>query len=189
VWSSGDVVCLRQTWRGRVWQAHAWHVVAHDESQLVLFAPIGAEAWFPGVPIPQDEWTLTRSPFKTNILRLFPAGAAYSTLLEWDADWSFVEWYVNFERPQQPSPVGFDYVDRALDLVCYPDGRWELLDEDELEEGLERGVLTAEDAAAARAGAARIVAEWPFPTGWEDWRPDPGWEPPSLPAGWDKVEL
>ena len=34
----------------------------------------------------------------------------------------------------------------------------------------------------------RIVEEWPFPTGWEDWRPDPGWEPPTLPAGWDTVE-
>ena len=63
-----------------------------------------------------------------------------------------------------------------------------MLDEDELEEGLETGVLTAEDAAAARADAERLVAEWPFPTGWEDWRPDPGWEPPSLPAGWDTVE-
>jgi hypothetical protein len=48
-------------------------------------------------------------------------------------------------------------------------------------------VLTDGDAAAARADAARLVEEWPFPTGWEDWRPDPGWEPPTLPAGWDKV--
>jgi hypothetical protein len=88
-------------------------------------------------------------------------------------------------RPRSPS--GFDYVDVALDLVCYPDGRWELLDEDELEEGLGSGVLTDGDAAAARADAARLVEEWPFPTGWEDWRPDPGWEPPTLPAGWDKV--
>ena len=188
MWSRGDVVCLRQTWRGRVWQAHAWYFVEQDESQLVLFAPIGAEAWFPGVPIPQDDWTLTRSPLTTHILRLFPAGAGYSTLLVWDASWTLEEWYVNFERPQQPSQVGFDYFDLALDLVCYPDGRWEVLDEDELEEGLESGVLTDEDAAAAHAHAARILEEWPFPTGWEEWRPDPRWESPRLPAGWDVVE-
>ena len=30
-------------------------------------------------------------------------------------------------------------------------------------------------------------AEWPFPTGWEDWRPDPAWPVPQLPAGWDVV--
>ncbi len=188
MWSRGDVVCLRQTWLGRVWQAHAWYFVEQDDAQLVLFAPVGAEARLPGVPIPQDDWTLRRSAFKTNILRLFPSGAGYSTLLEWDADWAFIEWYVNFERPQQPSPAGFDYFDVALDLVCYPDGRWELLDEDELGDGLRRRADGGGRLQTARADAERIVAAWPFPTGWEDWRPDPGWEPPSLPAGWDKVD-
>jgi Protein of unknown function (DUF402) len=188
MWSEGDVICVRQTWLGRVWQAHAWYVVADGEDELVLFAPIGAEAWFSGVPIPCDEWTLKRSPFKEHLLLLARPGVGYSTSLIWDASWKLREWYVNFERLVRPrSPIGFDYVDIALDLVCYPDGRWELLDEDELAEGLERGVLTEEDAAAAHADAERIAAEWPFPTGWEDWRPDPGWEPPSLPAGWDKV--
>ena len=187
MWSSGDVVCLRRTWRGRVWQAHAWYVVADGEDEAAFFAPAGAEAWFPDHPIPRDEWTLARSPFRTHLLRLVRPGTGYSTLLEWDTRWNFVEWYVNFERAQQPSPVGFDYVDRALDLVCYPDGRWELLDEDELEEALERGVLTDEDAAAARADAERIVAEWPFPTGWEDWRPDRAWPVPMLPEGWDAL--
>jgi hypothetical protein len=188
MWSEGDVICVRQTWLGRVWQAHAWYVVADGEDELVLFAPIGAEAWFSGIAIPRDEWTLKRSAFKEHLLLLARPGVGYSTSLIWDASWTLREWYVNFERPVRPrSPIGFDYVDVALDLVCYPDDRWELLDEDELEEGLESGVLTDEDAAAARADAARLVKEWPFPTGWEDWRPDPGWEPPTLPAGWDKV--
>ena len=189
MWSRGDVVCLRQTWRGRVWRAHACYFVERNDAQLVLFAPVGTEGRFTGVPVPQDDWTLRRSPFETNILALYANGAGYSTLLEWDADWKFIEWYVNFERPPlRTSPVGFDYFDLALDLVCYPDGRWELLDEDELEEGLATSVFTEEDAAAARADAARLVEEWPFPTGWEDWRPDPGWEPPRLPVGWDVVE-
>jgi hypothetical protein len=189
MWFEGDVICVRQTWLGRVWQAHAWYVVADGEDELVLFAPIGAEAWFSGIPIPRDEWTLKRSAFKEHLLLLARRGVGYSTSLIWDASWTLREWYVNFERPVRPrSPIGFDYVDIALDLVCYPDGRWELLDEDELEEGLERGVLTEDDAAAARADAERLVAEWPFPTGWEDWRPDPRWAPPRLLAGWDVVD-
>ena len=189
MWSEGDVICVRQTWLGRVWQAHAWYVVADGEDELVLFAPIGAEAWFSGIPIPRDEWTLKQSVFKEHLLLLARLGVGYSTSLIWDASWTLREWYVNFERPVRPrSPIGFDYVDVALDLVCYPDGRWELLDEDELGEGLESGVLTDEDAAAAHAEAERIVAEWPFPTGWEDWRPDPRWKPPRLPAGWDVIE-
>ena len=180
-------MCLRQTWRGRVWRAYACRVVQDVDDLRVLFAPLGSEGYFSGVAVPCDDWTLERVLFRTNILLLVEPGRPYSTLLEWDADWSFIEWYVNFERPQSPSPVGFDYFDLALDLACYPDGRWKLLDEDELEEGLETGVFSEEDAALARAEAARLVAEWPFPTGWEDWRPDPGWEPPSLPAGWDGV--
>ena len=188
MWSRGDVVCGRQTWRGRVWQAHAWYVVEHAETQLVLFAPIGAEAWFSGVPIPQDDWSLTKSPFEWQHLRIARPGERYSTLVIWDADWSLQEWYVNFERPQTPYALGFEYFDVALDLVCYPDGRWDTLDEDELEDGLRAGVLTEQDAAEARADAERIVEQWPFPTGWENWRPDPEWEPPSLPAGWDVVD-
>jgi hypothetical protein len=62
MWSRGDVICVRQTWLGRVWQAHAWYVVADEEDELVLFAPIGSEARF---PIPRDEWTLKRSQFRS----------------------------------------------------------------------------------------------------------------------------
>ncbi len=189
MWSRGDVVCARQTWLGRVWQAHAWYVVGDGDDELVLFAPIGAEARFSGIPIPCDEWTLKPSQFEQHLLLFARPGEGYSTSLIWDASWTLREWYVNFERPTRPrTPVGFDYVDLALDLVVYPDGTRKLLDEDELEEALARGVLTQEDAAAAYVDAARLVEAWPFPTGWEDWRPDPGWGPPRLPAGWDKVD-
>ena len=61
MWSEGEVICVRQTWLGRVWQAHAWYVVADGDDELVLFAPIGAEARFSGIPIPCDEWTLKPS--------------------------------------------------------------------------------------------------------------------------------
>jgi hypothetical protein len=32
-----------------------------------------------------------------------------------------------------------------------------------------------------------LITEWPFPTGWEDWRPDPAWPVPELAAGWSVV--
>jgi hypothetical protein len=60
-------------------------------------------------------------------------------------------------------------------------------DEDELAEQVELGCFTAEEAAAARAEGERVLAEWPFPTGWEDWRPDPSWPVPELPVVWDVV--
>ncbi len=110
-----------------------------DEDELVLFAPIGAEAWFSGVPIPQRRLDAEAESRSRRAPRSLSRGRerAIRRRSIWDADWTLREWYVNFERPVRPqSPVGFDYVDLALDLVCYPDGRWELLDEDELEDGL-----------------------------------------------------
>jgi hypothetical protein len=32
-----------------------------------------------------------------------------------------------------------------------------------------------------------VLAAWPFPTGWEDWRPDPAWPAPELVSGWENA--
>ena len=87
-------------------------------------------------------------------------------------------WYVNFERPLRRTPIGVDTFDEKLDLLVFPDGGREWKDEDELEQAAALGLL---DAAAVRAEARARAAEWPFPTGWEDWRPDPAWPVPQLP--------
>lgn len=58
---------------------------------------------------------------------------------------------------------------------------------DELDAALVAGLLTQQEARAAREEGERVLAEWPFPTGWEDFHPDPDWEPPRLPVGWDMV--
>ena len=93
-------------------------------------------------------------------------------------------WYVNFEQPLRRTPVGVDTFDQKLDLLVFPSGGWQWKDEDELEQAAALGLL---DAKAVRAEAKRVLEEWPFPTGWEDWRPDPAWPVPQLPAGWDVV--
>ena len=123
MWSERRGHLRTPDWRGRVWQAHAWYVVEDTEAQLVLFAPDRRRGVVhPGIPIPRDEWTLQPSPFQSHLLLFARPGEGHSTSLIWDADWTLREWYVNFERPQRPLAVGFDYVDIALDLVCYPDG-------------------------------------------------------------------
>lgn len=43
-------------------------------------------------------------------------------------------WYCNITRPAQFADGSISYVDLALDLLVYPDGRWLLLDEDEYAE-------------------------------------------------------
>jgi hypothetical protein len=87
------------------------------------------------------------------------------------------------------TPLGFDYEDLVLDVWVGRNGSWQWLDEDELEEVVAAGLIGEAEAAAIRASGEEVIAQLDvlLPTGWEDWRPDPGWEPPSLPAGWDTL--
>ena len=61
--------------------------------------------------------------------------------------------------------------------------RWK--DEDELEAAVAAGRLTPAKAAVIRAEGERVLLEQPWPTGWEDVRPDPEWPAPQLFDGWD----
>lgn len=109
---------------------------------------------------------------------------AHSIWLFWDGE-RFAGWYVNLEAPWRRSRLGFDTEDETLDVWIESDGSWEWKDEHELAVAVEVGFFGAQQAAAIRAEGERVLAEWPFPTGWEEWRPDPSWPVPSLPDGWE----
>jgi predicted RNA-binding protein associated with RNAse of E/G family len=117
---------------------------------------------------------------------LAPHGASHSIGVFWDDETDdFRGWYVQLGDPLRPSRFGFDTMDHALDVWIRPDGSWEWKDEDDFAEAQELGVFTPEQAAAIRAEGERVLAARPWPTGWEEWGPDPGWRLPQLPAGWD----
>jgi len=134
------------------------------------------------------DWGFEQRRLERGQLRVTHSDQPYSVFLFTNHDASFRGWYVNLERPQQRSDLGFDYEDELLDVWTALGSDPELLDEDELEEAVERGFVSAERAAAIRAAAERVLAEPPWPTGWEDWRPEPGWQMPVLPSGWDELE-
>jgi len=117
-------------------------------------------------------------------LRFTRRGDPYSVFLFTNQDGTFRGWYVNIERLQQRTPFGFDYEDELLDVWVARGAEPELLDEDELEEAVRRGFVSDERAAEIRAVADHILANPPWPTGWEEWRPEPGWQVPDLPPGW-----
>ena len=121
------------------------------------------------------------------VLRLIRWQAWHSLELFWrEHDDSFAGWYVNVQEPLRHSPVGFDTDDLVLDVWVEPDGKWSWKDEDELDGVTKLGRFTTEEAARIRAEGERVIEERPWPTGWEDWKPDPEWPlPPELPAGWD----
>ncbi len=202
MWSSGDQVLVRYVTRGRVSWARPVTVVEDRDDSNVLFlcadTPTKERVLPDGSPIPrsmpyEDRFRLPLKLGDGNwgahqTLLLTPPGAAHSIWLFWTVDWDFVGWYVNLQEPQRRTPVGFDTVDQVLDLWIRRDLSWEWKDEDELEAAIRIGRFTPEEAAEIRAEGERVIAEFPFPTRCEDWRPDPDWLVPQLPEGWDRVE-
>jgi uncharacterized protein len=196
----GGVVALREIYRGRVWTARPWTVVRDEPELLALWIPGGTRTKVPAtttgerLALQADDWVLVDNRWHSEgTLRLTTPGDAHSILLFW-REWTFRGWYVNLEEPLRRTPIGFDYLDHKLDLVIWPDGSWEWKDEDELDEAVAAGVLTPLDAREIRDEGERVLAQYeigasPFRNGWEDWRPDPAWPVPVLPAGWNRVEL
>jgi len=66
-------------------------------------------------------------------------------------------WYCNIGMPPELVDGELHYVDLALDVFVYPDGRHLVLDEDEFAE-LKDTVLQPADAAAAEQGLAELLA-------------------------------
>ena len=173
----GESVVVRHVWRGNtflVWSAVA---VRHDEELLALWIPTGSPCLRPAVraELPYEQPLVERPWHEPGVLQLWPAGAAHAV-------WVFEHgWYVNLQEPFRRSPHGVDTADQLLDLVRSSDGEWRWKDEHELAAAVERGYLSDDEECAIRAEAERVIAADSFPTGWEDWEPDPSWPVPSLP--------
>ncbi|MER5735882.1 MULTISPECIES: DUF402 domain-containing protein [unclassified Streptomyces] len=128
----------------------------------------------------------------SGVLKLARPHDPWSVWLFWDRGWRFRSWYVNLEEPRRRWAGGIDSEDHFLDISVYPDHSWLWRDEDEFAQAQRSGLMDAAQAArveAAGAAAVRLVEEWgtPFRDGWEEWRPDPSWTVPVLPADWDRT--
>jgi len=183
-WTSGEVVVGRHLIGGRPWHIWAGTVVRDEPELLAVWLPAGAD-WLRPVGSLFGEWTHERSKIRMPELRLSRPGAAHSILLFWGEDGEFRAWYVNLEDALRRTPAGLDYDDHFLDVWIDPDGNWRWLDEDELAEAVEHGFIGTDEAAAIRAEGERVIEAWPFPTGWENWGPDPAWPLPTFPPDWD----
>jgi len=186
----GECFLIRDVQDGRVLAAFPCRLVADDGETVVTWLAPGTRCRYFGR---RDGSRLkavvawTTEPhvwFGNGILRLKRRGDAHSIVLFWEDDGSLSGWYVNLDDPLRETARGYDTCDRYLDLWIEPDGSVTWKDEDHLVDAAELGLV---DAASVRADAERVLAEWPFPTGWENWRPDPSWPVPELPADWDVV--
>ena len=195
MWSKGDTALLRFVRYGRVRRVFP-HVVVADSGDLVALhvAPgtPGKVAEWHSSPIrgqADREWAMKDHAWDSyRVLRLIRWGVAHSLELFYNgATDAFDGWYVNLQEPLRRGQLGFDTDDLVLDIWIEPDGSWQWKDDDELEEAVRLGRFSAAEAAAIRTEGERVLEAWPFPTGWEDWRPDPTWPTPALPEGWDVV--
>jgi hypothetical protein len=192
----GDPVLLRSIYRGRVrWTFSHRYAGEHGDGRIGLYCGPGnegrlmkralgtgyLEAWVRGDPPHAWAWQ------GTHVLRFMRPGDAHTVEVYWDAEWSHIGWYVNLQAPLRVNGSRFDTTDWALDVVVDADGTWRWKDEDDFAQAIDLGVFDDTGVAEVRAGGERVIAERPWPTGWEDWRPPRDWTPLPLPEGWDVV--
>jgi hypothetical protein len=191
----GDPIVLREIWRGRVWAARPALVVLDEPNLRMFHVPAGTKERVPvddrgaALRLPTERWRLaeaTRPPRR--VLSFAFPDTPYAVLALWDeGPETFAGWYVNLQDPLRPGPLGYDTTDHVLDVRIAPDrSGWTWKDEDELEDAIERGLVTELQAAWFRYWGERAVEhlllrEPPFDRDWQNWEPDPSWPTPTLP--------
>lgn len=180
-------------------------IVVTDDNELVAFyLPIGNTSerlvQTDGSPIPRVVTADALSRLDTRMERSIRTGPPslivtrperrHAVHIHWSLPaWIPSRWYVNLQEPLMRTSQGFATTDQFLDIVVDARLSWRWKDEDELEEAVAVGRLSAAEAESVRAEGERVVADiearrWPFDGAYDDWRPDPSWEIPCLPDDW-----
>jgi uncharacterized protein len=199
-WEPGEAIALREVWRGAIFEARPATVVEDTAGQVILYVHPGALVAVAidddgnELRIPDRPWHLELREVRAfSILSFAWPETPYAILLRRDPDGDVRDWYVNIQEPLRRTPLGFDTVDHALDVLIAQDRTsWSWKDEDELADAVAAGLFTEEDAvdfrAAGERGVRRVVTgEPPFDRDWRTWRPDPRWRTVELPPGWETL--
>lgn len=204
LWRPGETAVQRFVRTdGSVGQHHPMRVIEDDGRRLLGWLPAGTELIASRLTDgrnPRDVslaemFVLPRILVRgqwldTSTLRLITESDWSSVWWFFDADGEFTGWYVNLEIPFGRTGVTTDRADGALDVMVNPDRSWEWKDEDEAEAAVDAGRLTVEQLAVLRTEGERQIAlaeagRFPFDGTWCDFRPDPDWPLPTLPADLD----
>ena len=194
-WQPGEVVALRYiTRQGTPGMSWPCRVVEDTDGLLALFIARGSTYRQWGVA-EDGSRALVEGSWRRDVLRLMYPGASYSIWLFWehDPDRRFSAYYVNMEEPFRRTAIGVDTNDHMLDIVVAPDLAWRWKDDEVLDERIAQGVYSVEFVSELRREARAVVdrierREPPFDGAWESWSPEPAWQAPVLPGGWDTLE-
>jgi len=175
---------------GRVWMQLPVIVVRDVPNLLATYIAEGAPFRFPPGPWPTPNglhpWHGKDCWRGHGTLTLQRPGEAHAIWVFWSGrKREFHGWYVNLQEPFRRLARAFATQDLELDIWIPRDGPWEWKDEDLFEQRVREGRLTEDQAAAARAEGARIVAEldagrrW-WNEAWAEWEPDPSCPTPTF---------
>ncbi|MFG3306630.1 DUF402 domain-containing protein [Streptomyces wuyuanensis] len=206
-WAPGEQILWRYRGNGSsdVHICRPVTVVGDTDELLAVWMAPGTECVKPvladGTPVDREplatRYTAPRTTVRahwsgTGVLKLARPGDAWSVWLFWEQGWQFRNWYVNLEEPHLRWAGGIDSEDHFLDIAVQPDRSWYWLDEDEFDQARTAGLMGEDQARLVRAAgleAVEVISAWgpPYSDGWEDWRPDPRWPVPELPADWNRT--
>jgi hypothetical protein len=182
MWSRGDVVLRREVRNdGWVWAQFPVLVVRDEPDLLATYVAPGTPFEFP--PGPEAHPWADRTAWEGHgMLMLQRPGEAYAIFVFWfGAAREFRGWYVNFQDPFRRGPHGYDTQDLELDIWAPVDGPWEWKDVELLEQRVDEGRFTADQAAWIRSEGDRVGAlldageRW-WDDAWASWAPDEGWD-------------
>lgn len=208
MWQRGQTVVHQEVWSGRIWAARPLRVVADTAERTLLWMPYGTHRKVPVTPptrpdppdvhrraienLHRRDWVLGDHVWDVSCLWIVKPSVWHSIWVSWRPDGSHLGWYVNFQRPMQRNPVGFEAMDLALDIVVEPDRSWRWKDREEFDEIVARGIFDAELAERVETEARSVIDDIehrraPFDEPWPQWRAERTWPLPTLTADWDRV--
>jgi protein associated with RNAse G/E len=206
MWNPGEVISWRGIYRKRIWHVQPTRLVKDSPNEIVLALLPGteciAEKSYPHHKkngdrrwdFTEKDWQLAKYIWQTNrLLLFFEPEKYYSTVLFWNHQSDqFRCYYINFQLPFKRNEFAVDTLDLDLDIVIDPDLSYEWKDTDDYQKAIEYGLLTTEMINGIEAAKREIfenleTRRYPFDGSWLDWKPDPAWQPPTLPENWDKI--
>lgn len=208
MWTPGEVIVHQEIWGGRVWAARPLVVVEDTDERLLLWIPQGTRRKVPATPpgrvdpasrrervienLARKDWVHVDHVWDMDHLWLLRPGDWHGLWVSWVGG-RHVGWYVNLQQPFTRTPLGIEAMDMLLDVVVEPDLTWRWKDEDEFVDLLDRGLVDAAVGERVRREGEIVIGrverrEAPFSEPWPEWRPDPAWPRPELPADWHLVQ-
>ena len=206
MWQPGDVISWRGIYRQRIWHVQPTILVRDSPTETVLTLLPGTECiaeetypkgkkngqrrWY----FVDHDWKLAKYTWNTNrLLLIFEPQKYYSIILFWNhQNNDFLCYYVNFQLPFKRNLSAVDTLDLDLDLIINPDLSYEWKDIEDYQNAIAHGLILPEWSRGIETATDEIMArlemrQYPFDGSWLNWKPDPAWQPPTLPQNWDKI--